>query len=181
MRTTTKPCPGCGGSTPRQPDRVCIRCVTDITIGREERAIARTALGPLVLYRLREGEWPGYFVPAKQQKDLCSSMFRMAFECLTPSRDEWDPWSKDVIEIPEQSGQVHYFSTYSDNPLVMVGRSSQVAAINALDEAIRNAIAAVREEARQDGKNMLLQLARGEVTISQLNEEAIGRRELDEE
>lgn len=172
-----KPCPGCGKIGRGRPvDKVCKECEKTLAVGRatlekDTRAGIRRGL-----WRIRPEGWPSFF--NVRSAALGSTMAKLALEALEPYDGPIGAWDDRVKPLPPEGPGITYFSTYDEGAVVCIGRASLAKAIMSLDLVVRSALEASHEDGKGEGQSLLRSIARGDVTIAQLNDETIrgGRR-----
>ncbi len=167
MRGTKKLCHGCGKSVLRPVNSVCKECRALLRAGA---AAAQPEKGPARLFRLTE-EWPSFYSPETSTKGLTDAMGRLARAVMR--RDGADPYGKSVSELPPSGGKVTYFSTYDEKASAWRGTARTTNALIWLDDEIRKALSEAFHAGKKDGQNLLMSIARGEVSINELTRASI--------
>lgn len=163
MRGTTKACHGCGtAGAPRPVDEVCGRCRELLRAGA---AAGQEKESPGRLYRLT-AEWPSFYSAGSSTVRLGKAIALVARAAMKPHRTP--PYADQVCELPPAGGQVNYFSTYDERATTWRGSRKFAEALQALDFEIREALSRAYAAGKQDGSNLLLSIASGEVTVNDL-------------
>ena len=172
---TYKPCHGCGGTRWRYAERLCEECATLLSLGRAVKMDAdHQAEGRKeTLFRLVP-DWPHFYL----HDDGVRSELVQAFQALTkrvlrPSKSHRDAYAASVSPLPSETRGRTYFTTFYEKALVYKGPEATGKAIDRLDLAVRAALSFQHEDGIRHGGDLLGQLARGEITVKELNEETL--------
>jgi hypothetical protein len=180
---TFKPCPGCGEESYRSVNKVCHACEGLINAGRaveaEKSAKVEKGRGKGKVYRLSK-KWPGIYNPgssAENRRTLEKALEELARAALKPLKSTRYAYDDGIAALPPASNSVHYCS-YEEGASLWTCTQRLADSITKLDQAVRDAVLEAYEEGKTEGSNMLMALAKGEVSISELTEAQIeaGRR-----
>jgi hypothetical protein len=172
------PCHGCGQGENHEKDQVCHRCKRLLAIAREslEQAARAEAEGTLKPFTWVGVAWamPGYYGMGVDGRQVQQAMFGIvaALSRLMPegtsqgeypggdSSQPFDYWPAVI-----QGGR----DDYRDWRRVVQMRPVDQAAVQALDTAMREAIGAAYDAGKKAGRNLLMGLASGEVSVGKFN------------
>lgn len=178
---TYKPCHGCGQKDRyRAVNEVCNDCKAALRAGRAVVQETETQAEKGLLFRLTQ-EWPGFYIPsghAETGQNLRRAFEKLARAALRAVRSKKDPYSQGVESLPPTSDLCHYFSTHDPKATLWTGTRRVADAITELDLHVRKSLAIAREIGERDGSDFIMQIARGKLSINDLNEATIeaGRR-----
>jgi hypothetical protein len=173
---TFKPCPGCKQEQGyRGTNDVCDDCQALLRVGRAVTQEQEAQAEKGVLFRLTE-EWPTFYIPSGEPET--GAKLRRAFEKLArtglrAARSKSDPYMKGVEPLPPTSDLCHYFSTYDPRASLWTGTRRLAEAITELDLQVRKALSRAREIGEEDGKNFIMQIAQGKLSMNDLTEATI--------
>lgn len=172
---TYKPCHGCGEKGYRHADRLCDKCAELLSLGNAVKTDAehQTESKKEALFRLVP-DWPHFFIHDDAvRRELVEAFQELTRRVLRPSKSHRDAYAKDVSAIPTESRGRTYFTTFYRKAVVYKGAAATGKAIDRLDLAVRAALRSQREDGVRHGGDLLAQLARGEITVTKLNEETM--------
>lgn len=173
MARVTKPCPACRGTTyPRAVDGICSECQRIIAWAKMRQADDEKKNGEEISVVTKEVHYalPRYHYEhghIEHDIDDCLSkamhalIMTMARKGGAYNATEWVP--------PEDA----YGSRRHELRAYMVMRKDQAEAVNALDKAFRAFVAAVSEAGYEEGRNLLLSIAAGKISMDELNSEHV--------
>lgn len=177
---TYKPCHGCGGTRWRYADRLCDDCAKLLSLGRavkmDDDHKAESSDG--ALFRLVP-DWPHFYVQDDAiRRELVEAFQALARRVLRPSKSHRDAYAVGVSPLPSETRGRTYFTTFYEKALVYKGPAATGKAIDRLDLAVRAALRSQKESGEREGKDWIMQIASGKMSMSELNEATIeaGRR-----
>jgi hypothetical protein len=180
MARVTKPCPECGGteSIRDTPTGICRRCKNLIAFAlqRKEDDAKKDGKEVLVMTKERSYALPGWYVAVGENPEhtirerLQKALHAVIMTQARPSNIDKYPCPDDVedaIEVPKipKGHRDHDWVIY------MYMRKDQAEAVIELEEAMREYIAAVGAESYEAGRNLLLSIAAGKISMNELNNE----------
>lgn len=172
---TKKPCHGCGQAAWRNVDEVCSDCKDILRVGRAVKLKSGVGVEKGKMFRLTK-DWPTIYAPTGDPdttKNLKKAFEELARASLKPVLSGKKPYDKDVAELPPSGGLVTYFSTFDEAATVWTGTKRVVDAISKLDLSLRKALLVVHKDGERKGSDLLMQLASGKISISELTEATI--------
>lgn len=172
---TYKPCHGCGEKGWRYATRLCDKCAALLSLGRAVKIDAdhQAESKEEALFRLVP-DWPHFFVRDDEiRRELVEAFQALTCRVLRPSKSHRDAYAKGVTPIPSETRGRTYYTTFYEKALVYRGPAATAKAIDRLDLAVRAALRSQREDGVRHGGDLLGQLARGEITVTKLNEETM--------
>jgi hypothetical protein len=179
MAHVKKPCPECGGTDSLRdtPTSICRQCKGLIAFAKQRREDDARRDGEEVLVRTRERSYalPGYYVKVGENADhavrerLEKALHAVIMAQARPSNIGNYPCPKDVkdaIDVPTipKGCSNHDWVSYR------FMRRDQALALIELEEAMRAAIESAAEASYEKGQNLLISIAEGRVSMSELNE-----------
>lgn len=149
---------------------MCSKCENLIRAGRavEEQKGRKEAKGRIVVLC---AEWPPiqvYGAPEIARK-LEGAMRELAKCALTPVPAPHVRYERDLPKVPPHHGRT-YFTTDPSGETYWKAPKRTTDAITALDDALREALRAIYEEGKREGSNLLMQLAKGEISVRELSD-----------
>ncbi len=176
---TYKPCHGCGSTGWKSVNTLCEPCQGLIRAGEAMKQEEEAKLEKGFVFRLSK-EWPGIYSPGMDlgaRRLLEKAFEELARAVLKPLKSKKGPYSDGVIELPEHGPKVHYCS-YERGATLWAGTKRAAKALTDLDRQIRVNLLLAHEDGKKEGSDLLMQLAKGEVTIRELTDAQIeaGRR-----
>lgn len=174
MPRVRKPCPGCQGtdSIRKSADTVCNDCARLLQLAKDRLAedAARDTGEITVLTKERYYALPACY-PAegsiehdnhdRLKKALHSLIWSLSRPCREHSNEEH-------LEVPTWTDSSRDWGIYRTM------RRDQAEMIVALDAAIRAAVDDVSASAYEKGRNLLMSIAEGRVSMDEMNERSIG-------
>lgn len=178
-KRTNKPCPGCGGTAPwhwqrkewRLETEVCHVCKDNLAYAAAVKK-RNAVLDDRKVYRFSFRGWALGKRWTPEVKDLREAWNEILKQFLPgiPAGRPYQPCEPGLI-----GGE---FDTYAEADTLLT--EAQVAAIKRMGAAMDAALTAVNDKALDHGRNLLAQLAQGEISVADLNEgesaESIERR-----
>jgi hypothetical protein len=176
---TFKPCPGCGESGYRSVNKVCKACEGLINAGKAVKAEEEAKAEKGKVFRLSK-EWPGIYNPgstAENRRAIEKAWEDLARAAMKPIKTTRRAYDEGITPLPPASRSVHYCS-FEEGASLWTGSQRLADSITKLDQVVRDAILEAYHEGKIEGSNMLMALAKGEVSIADLTEAQIeaGRR-----
>lgn len=178
MAHVTKPCPECGGtdSIRDTPISICRRCKGLIAFALQRKKDDAKRDGEEVLVRTKERSYalPGYYVQVGANPDhpvrerLEKALHAVIMAQSRPSNIGKYPCPKDVedaVHVPttRKSDRDHDWITY------VFMRKDQAMALVELEEAMREYIMAGAAASYEEGRNLLLSIAAGKLSMDDIN------------
>lgn len=173
-KTTRKPCPGCGAAThPRPAESVCDQCQSDLALAAKvhkqaEKASVETISIP------EQSHWLPHIYHAPHTFGEPDAIQRQILNLLTiigkastPSRH-----TKAVVHEWRRRQSSHGEWRTFNSPCFEVPTGTQ-ACMQSLYEAIATATEHAYAEGHRKGRQLLIGLATGELTVDELNKRAI--------
>lgn len=180
---TRKPCPGCGVVHQyRAANGVCSDCERWIRIGQTTEATEEKQPEGTRIYALAEVDhWNPQLTPTQIETDirdelgsafwqLCWKLVKRRTKRGKPNYAFPDEIEGNLIDAEE----MRHYLTGLHNPVQVYVKPSMAKALTRLFVAIWNAIKDAERIGRERGDNMLCRIARGEISIAQLNEMTLG-------
>ncbi len=164
---TYKPCHGCGETGWKPVNSLCKECTGALRAGRAMKTSEEDKMKKSSVYRLTE-DWPTIYSPDVASRRLGRAFAQVARTAMRRMRSTRDPYNEGVNELPPKGPQVHYFSTYDEKAALWVGTKRFASALTHLDITVRESVLAANEAGKQEGSNLLMQIAKGEVSIREL-------------
>ena len=161
-------------------ETMCSNCRELIKVGKETLRKAAEAGEREFKWVTRHHEWPGYHGRYQFQRytnarfedphDAGDNLRRKMFElvnALTHPKHEkgWTSKAPKVLECSDTSRRI---SAYQDTICVTMDADVQTA-LNAFDEAVREALKSSYQEGKQRGQSILLNLAGNEISVNDFN------------
>jgi hypothetical protein len=180
MARVTKPCPECGSadSIRDTPTSICRRCKNLIAfaIQRQKDDAKKDTKEVLVRTRERAYALPGYYVTVGEnphhsfRERLEKALHAVIMAQARPSNIDKYPCPDDVegaIDVPTipKGNRDHDWITY------VYMRRDQALAVIELEEAMREYITAGAAASYEEGRNLLLSIAGGKISMDELNHE----------
>lgn len=173
---TYKSCHGCGETGWKPVNSLCKRCEADLRAGQAVKAVDEEKLGGRLVFRLTP-TWPPVYCPGlgyERSKALGEAFAVLARAVFPLLKSRKEPYGSGVKPFPPTSERRHYTTTYEDGAVLVTAKKKTADALLKVDTLVREALFAVQEDGKRDGQNLLLQLARGEMTVKQLSDEHVG-------
>lgn len=168
---TYKPCHGCGGTLWKPVSTLCEECQGLLRAGKAVMQEKEAKAEKGCVFRL-PGEWPPFYIPSGDNAvslRLGKALGTLARRTLKALKSSKDPYAKGVVEVPPQGGS-SYSNSNSRTTTLWAGPKGAGAALVSLDEAMREALLHSYHAGKGDGQNFLMQIAKGEISIRDLNE-----------
>jgi len=173
---TWKPCHGCGEKTGWRPvNTLCGPCKTALQAGRGMKASEEDRAEKVKIYRLTP-EWPGIYSPGREGRDMELAFAEVARTGMRRARSRQDPYDKTMLELPPSGRGVNYFSTHDKRAPLWVGTKRFASALTRLDRVVRETVSKVYKTGKEEGSDLLMQLARGEISVDQISNEHLKGR-----
>jgi len=171
MARVTKPCPACKSTKyPRDKDGICTECEhiiawakmrqADDTKKNGEEVSITTKEMPYAMprYNYKHGDVNGG-IEEKVPKAMHTLIMTMARKGGDYNNNFYVPaWIKTT------------YNPY-EHKIPMIMRKDQAEAVNALDDAFREFVAAVSQAGYEEGRNLLLSIAGGKISMDEINNE----------
>ena len=161
-------------------ETMCFDCRALIKVGKETLRKAAAAGESEFKWVTRHHEWPGYHGRYQFQRyrntgpgdpyDAGDNLRRKMFElvdALTHPKHEkgWTSKAPAVLACNDTSRRI---SAYQDTICVTMDADIRTA-LNAFDEAVREALKSAYQEGKQQGQSILLNLAGNEMSVNDFN------------
>lgn len=168
MARVTKPCPSCKTTEyPRAADGICSECERKIRFA-EKKYAEDQADADMIDVNTKEVYYalPGYYglshasLPSKLHDQLKRAMHAMI---MATSRSGGNVKGMCVPEWPRTCEKSYDWRT--DRRM----KRATAEAINELDKAFREVLKAVADDAYENGRNLLMQIASGSISMEELN------------
>jgi hypothetical protein len=170
MARVTKPCPSCKGTTyPRDVDGVCSECERLIRYAKRKHA-EEQADADMIDVETKEVHYaiPYYgtahaSVPSNVRDPLTKAMHALIMTTSHSGGSQGGPLVPEYPKGKEHYG-IHEWKTYRRM------KRTTAEAVNALDKALRDVLEFVDADAYENGRNLLMQIASGSISMNELNE-----------
>lgn len=173
---TRKPCPGCRKEADRPVGGVCRECEDFLRAGRASAEAASRKREKTSYYRLSR-DWPHIFhLNGAAIKNLPHALQDLARAVMSPATKTVTPYDEKVLELPRSGEGITYFTTYDRDATVWSCSKRVAEAIEKMDLALREALRLAYEDGKREGSSFLMQLARGNISVNQLTQQAIDSR-----
>lgn len=167
-KRTNKPCPGCGEVMSqfcsrkawRLDTEVCNACKANLDFAKRTRA-GNAALDDRLVYRLGSRGWRYGAVHCKEVADL-GAAWRGILQTFVPGVPVGRQYQAAQQRTIGSSGD-----SYAEREVLLLPQ--QVEALRAMGAAMDAALTAVHEKSLDHGRNLLAQLAAGEISVDDLN------------
>jgi hypothetical protein len=174
MAHITKPCPECGGteSVRDTSTSICQQCKNLIAFAKQRQKDDAKKNGEEVLVRTKEKSYalPSYYVtvgesPHHSIRDrLQKALHAVIMAQARPAQYPYE--AKDATDVPTipKGDRSHDWVTY------VYMRRDQALAMIELEEAMREYITTGAAASYENGRNLLLSIAGGKISMNELNE-----------
>lgn len=175
MARVTKPCPACKGTDyPRAADGICSECQRIIAWAKMRQADDAKKNGEEISVMTKEVHYalPRYFTKHGSVSSLVTEKLSKALHTLIMTMARKGGSYQATIQVPEWPKGSEGSSIY-DWKMPVIMRKDQAEAVNDLDKAFREFVAAVSEAGYEEGRNLLMSIASGKISMAELNEQHI--------
>ncbi len=171
MGRVTKPCPACKGTEyPRSADGICSECERIIRWAKMRQEDDAKKNGEEISVMTKEVHYalPRYFAGHGRVPHAIEEKLSRALHVLIMTMARKGGSHNASLQVPEwpkgRDGSWEW-------KVPMIMRKDQAEAINALDKAFREFIASLSDESYEEGRNLLLSIAAGKLSMDELNNE----------
>lgn len=173
MARVTKPCPACKGTDyPRAADGICSECQRTIAWAKMRQADDAKKNGEEISVMTKEVHYalPRYFTKHGSVSSHVTEKLSKALHALIMTMARKGGSHQAEMHVPEWPKDREHYGIH-DWRMPVVMRKDQAEAVNALDKAFREFTEAVSEESYEEGRNLLLSIAGGKISMDELNKE----------
>ena len=176
MARVTKPCPACKSTDyPRPADGVCQECQRIIAWAKMRQAddAKKNSEEVSVMTKERHYALPRYnYEHGRIDGDIEEKVSEALHALIMTMARKGGDHDSDFY-VP--AGIKKSYSPYEWR-IPMIMRKDQAAAVNALDDSFREFVAAVSQAGYEEGRNLLLSIAGGKISMDELNNEHIPKK-----
>lgn len=172
MARVTKPCPACKTTEyPRAADGICSECERTIAWAKMRREDDAKKNGEEISVVTKEVHYalPRYFVSHGRVQDNTDQLLSRALHALIMTMVRKGGRHDATMRVPEPPKD-NMGNSIHDWKMYVVMRKDQAEAVNALDKAMREFTTELADDAYNEGRNLLLSIASGDMSINELNE-----------
>lgn len=176
MARVTKPCPACKSTEyPRDKDGICSECERIIAWAKMRQADDAKKNGEEISVMTKERHYalPRYnyehgHIKGDTEEKVSKALHTLLMTMMRRGGDH-------NIDLYVPAAIKKSYSPYEWR-IPMIIRKDQAEAVNALDDAFREFVAAVSQAGYEEGRNLLLSIAGGKISMDELNNEHIPKK-----